>query len=223
MSDFTTIPQDLFIHHLFPRLPLSKVVEIVEVYPSLLPIVKEYLLNLGRDIGMDNVTDAKKVLAKLHMKTDVEEAYLQFKQVFLTRWKDLLFNWVPDGIMYSYFKEEDILKIAEHHFSNIYPKFQMDWNQNLDTLFGKKILNPKVEKYIQGNFNTQIFEPLFPNTHREFYTQMKNFFSIHYFPTYDPYIFLEEEESTTRIRDCIYDRTTFAAETILYHLLNNNK
>jgi hypothetical protein len=218
MSYFSNIPKDILIHHLFPRLPLSKIVEIVELCPNLLPVADEHIVNLGSSLGM-HVTKAKEVLAKLEMKTDVEKAYLQFKETFQIQWKDLLIHWVPDGMMDKLYREDDIFKIIEHHFTKIYPKFEMDWNQNLFSFFGKNILNPEVEQYIQSMNSDQIFQTFFPNTYREFYTQMKNFFSMHYFPTYDPYIFLDEDGK--EICDVIRVRSNHKAEFILYDLLNN--
>jgi len=208
------LPQDLFEHQLFPVLPLSKVIELTEIRPDLLPKTKKYILKLGETLGMKNISDSRQVLKNLHLSKTLDEIFQEFCDFFYNDIFDFVLSWVDD-VTYETMNREEILSEWEIKLEQMYPIFMKDMNQNVDTVFGKIILHPKVYFSNKGS-SEGIFQKMFSNLYDEFYHQLKLFFTeTHFSDHFDPKTFIPDDHE---IHQVIKANTSYNADRLFYSM-----
>jgi hypothetical protein len=209
------LPQDIIVHHLFPNLSISKIIEITTANPHLIPKTKEYLLNLGRSIGISETNEAKDVLAALHMKKDIKKEYKYFKSYLIDDIRNFLYTWVDEEV-YQQLDDDYVLYSLDRIFDSMYSEFERDWNKNLDIVFDKKIIRPEVYQ-CKTNRDIPIFQRFFPNFYNEFYKQIELFFQIEIsVDNYDSSIFRDIHGN---LHSIIKRNTEYNADRLLHHML----
>ena len=213
-------PQDIMVYHLFPRLPLSRVIEITEANPKLLPKTKQHILNLGKSIGIREAKEAKEVLAKLEIKKNVYDVYYRFQTYYIDDIRDFLYTWVDEEI-YNLLDDDRVLKTLHDMFLNLFELFEIDWKNNLDTVFQKQILKPKVYESKNWPCYLEIFSKHFPNFYKAFYRELEEFlFHTDFCENYDGSIFMDGSGS---LHPIIKANTEHNANRLIYCLLFDSK
>jgi hypothetical protein len=211
----TQLTEDIIVHHLFPGLSLSKVIEITEARPSLLPKTKEYLLTLGRSIGICDPKEAKDVLKALCIDKDVRKEFKNFKSYFVNDIRNFLYTWVDEEV-YQELDDDYVLYSLENTFDSMYPEFERDWNANLDIVFDKKIIRPELYQ-CKIDKDIPIFSRFFPNFYREFYKKIELFFQNEIVvDNYDPSIFRDIDGN---LHPIIRNNTEYNANHVFHQML----
>lgn len=214
MSD---LPQDIIIHHLFPSLPLSKVIQITELRPDLLPKTKDYICKLGKSIGMKNINDPKQVFNNLHVSKTQDEIFEVFYDFYCHDVISFICSWV-DKFTLDVMDRDKIMSEWKSIMNKMYPFYLEDMNRNLDIVFGKSILHPDVYMKNRGKYG--IFTRMFPNLYRVFYEQMKVFLTdpnVFGSNQFDPKTFLSTDGKD--IHHVIIYNTTYNFDRMLNSLL----
>lgn len=186
------LPQDLYVHHLFPKLNLSKVIEITEMNPKLLDKTKEHIVKVGKWIGMKDVNDPKQVLSNMQINTAPEMIYTLFRNYFTEDILAFVCSWV-DPYTYNNLDKEDVLDTWGAMLDEIYPAFLKDLNDCLDCIFHKTILQPRVMRYEKEFGNKDLFQYLFPSFYPLFYDKLTEFLTTYFdWDQFNTNIFLHE-------------------------------
>jgi hypothetical protein len=213
---YAELPQDIIVNHLFPRLPLSRVIEITEANPILLPKTKEHILDIGRSIGIRDAKEAKEVLSKLEMKKKVYDIYHKFQTYFIDDIIDFLYSWVDEEI-YRTLNDNMVFKTLHDMFLNLFEVFVLDWNNNLDTIFQKQILKPEVYESKNWPCYPKIFSERFPNFYQAFYRELEEFlFHTDFCKNYDGTIFADRNGN---LHPIIKGNMNYNANRLIYCLL----
>ena len=214
MQQSQSLPQDIIVYHLFPKLPISRVIEITQLDPVLLPKTKEHILKLGNSIGIVDSKDAKDVLAKLENKKDPKEVFDRFQSYFIDDIVDFLITWVDEDV-YHQLDNDNILKILQDIFDDLYGAFEHDWNANLDYVFGKTLIKPEV--YLSKK-QGDLFSKWFPNLYREFYQKIEYFFlNTKFCENFDSSTF--RDQTTGDIHHIIKANTQYNGNKFLCNML----
>jgi hypothetical protein len=164
-----TLPTDIIITELFPKLKISDIIKLTHVHPKWLDMTKKYILSLNNSLGFKDIHTHLDVLSKLTVNLNVRTEFNQIKQFSPVTVKLLTQGYYNHNYP---IEEEELLKMLE----SLYPYFEEDMNSNLDTIFSKKIVNPSTIQFIKKNSlkgilscdtDFRILHHLFPNFERE--------------------------------------------------------
>jgi hypothetical protein len=209
------LPQDIIVHNLFPGLSLSKVIEITESQPDLLPKTKDYLIKIGESIGMKNIKDPKQVLFNLEIKTDPDVIFRELVTYFKDSIYSFILVWIDD-YTYKTIERTKIVSDLNHILDQMYPTYMKDVKKNVDVVFGKFLFH--IEVYKNNKYASKdIFERMFPNLYYEFYTQIQIYLSkTRFSDSFNVDTFLSREK---KIHPVIKGITSYNADRILFNLL----
>lgn len=145
MSKITSIPGDVYVSEIFPKLPISQVILITNGIPNLLNYTKRYLSDLGRRLGMGNNLPANQVLKNLSVP-DINS------QDFIRAFEKTL---PPIRQLYSV-----------ENIGKLYDAFESDYKKIVDQVYGKTILDPVHYSFIYSSPDTLIQDnfPIFYET-----------------------------------------------------------
>lgn len=164
-----TLPTDIIITELFPKLKFSDIINLTHVHPEWLDMTKKYILSLGNTLEFKDIHTYHDVLNKLTVKMDIRAEFNQIKQ-----FSPVTVRLLTQGYYnHNYpIEEEELLKMLD----SLYPYFEEDMKANLDTVFSKKIVTPSTIQFIKKNSpkgilscdtDFRILHHLFPNFERE--------------------------------------------------------
>jgi hypothetical protein len=168
-----TLPNDIIISELFPKLTLSKIFDLTIAYPPWLPVVKKYILDIGRQLSPDiPQEDYKDVLKSLVYKEDIYNRFLHLKS-FIPVTVYLL------TIGYDS-KIEEVENDLYPRIQHLYQYFSDDMMKHLDTIFSRTIIHPPSLLYAvrnkppeflaQGHYDVRILINLFPTFSSKFHS-----------------------------------------------------
>lgn len=160
-----SFPYDLIVSEIFPKLQLSSIIELTKAYPPWLPITKKYIHDVGQKLGFDHLKDHRDIFKHLLYQDDIQCRFFNIKTslpviVYLLT------------ISYNQ-KMSDVENELYPKIQQLYQDFEMDMNQNLDTIDSKQMIRYSSLVYVKQNMP------------REFLTFENSDFRIfHLFPTF---------------------------------------
>ena len=140
-----TIPKDVLLTEIFPRLQFSELVQLLFIFPSLSSTIKMYIVQFGQRLGIKNITEPKDVFCRLQFdKKCIYAHWCHIKNVL-----PVILHLLTIGhSSNSLFQIEDELYPQIQKLQN---DFENDWNLNLDCIFGKYIIRPSSVEYIRNH------------------------------------------------------------------------
>lgn len=138
-----TLPNDIILSELFPKLQLSNIFDLTTAYPPWLPFVKKYICHIGKELGLDHLKDHRDILKSLLYTEDIQNRFFYIK------------TFIPVIVHLLTISYERILGNVETDLNpqiqTLYPDFELDMNSHLDVIYSKTIINPQTLLYIQRN------------------------------------------------------------------------
>lgn len=139
-----SLPNDIILKEIFPRMKLSKIFDLTIAYPPLLPLVKTYILELGKELNpQDSLTNHKDVLKNLLHSENIQTRFMYIK------------NYIPVLLYLHTIGVGSKLDEIESYFSPKLDQLEKDFmdelNQHLDVIFEKTIVNPRSLIYALKN------------------------------------------------------------------------
>jgi len=138
-----TLPSDIIIAELFPKLQLSNILELIIAYPPWLPLFKKYICNIGKELCLDHLKDHRDIFKSFLYKENIQSRFFYIK------------TFIPLIVHLLTISYERILGNVETDLNpqiqTLYPEFESDMNSHLDVIYSKTIINPQTLLYIQRN------------------------------------------------------------------------
>ena len=139
-----TLPEDIIISELFPKLKLSKIFDLAIAYPPWFPIVKKYILNIEHQLTPEIITqDYKVVLKTLLYKDLIHNRFLYLKSSIPLKLYLLTIGY--NSVL------EEVENDLKPRIQQLYSDFNEDMMKHLDTIFSRTIILPQSLLYVVKN------------------------------------------------------------------------
>ena len=143
-----TLPSDIIIFEIFPKLELSEIITLTTIYPSLIGATKEFIIQIGKKFGFENVNTSRDVLANLHFKKEFREIFNMIKYelpVLLHLFTMEYYH--PD----QYISLLELENRFHPKIEELYTVFISDFEENFEIIFGERFIKLSIVKYMKEN------------------------------------------------------------------------
>ncbi len=133
-----SIPSDVYVTEIFPKLKLSEIIMLAEIQPYLIPATKEYLVKLGRKYGM-KIESYQDFMNMLRIGKKFEDFVLEFSYSlydFLIRYNEDFLNGSSTIDLYEFLNEIEPMLISGKS------EFIKDLNANTSLIKNQLFLEP---------------------------------------------------------------------------------
>ena len=150
------LPVDIYVSEIFPKIKLSEILELASLQPYLIEGTNNYLVEMGKSLGMENLKDYKDFLHRLTLK----HGFARFMDDFLSDLYYFLIENHEFSLEWFFDKYEPKIKKAKlefmedlenstftrSHIRFAYPEWYQNFSDSF-VLFKKAIKDVKLDFY----------------------------------------------------------------------------